>query len=199
MTKKEVLWREILFQSRQNRKIQFTQKELALKFGFSISTVFNALKTPRDSGAIKVTGRFFILEDYKKLLYLWASERSLKKDIYYKEFLNEKTNKLEGIMSPEAVFGLYSGFKSIYQQIPAEYDHLYVYIENEKLPLVLDRISPVGQSKVSPNFFIIEPDKWFRTYPQPLLEQIFVDIWNSQEWYSKDFLKTLEEKINLMI
>jgi len=28
-------------------------------------------------------------------------------------------------------------------------------------------------------------------------EQIFVDIWNSGEWYAKDFLKGLENKLNL--
>lgn len=83
MLKKEVIWREILVQARLNKKKKFTQKELAQKFGFSLSTVFNALKTPRQNYSIKVTGRFFTLENYQKLLYLWANEHSLKRDIIY--------------------------------------------------------------------------------------------------------------------
>ena len=53
MTKKEIIWREILFQAIENKKIEFTQKELAQKYGFSLSTVFNALKIPRSVSAIE--------------------------------------------------------------------------------------------------------------------------------------------------
>jgi len=49
MFKKEVIWREVLVQARLNKKKKFTQKELAQKFGFSLSTVFNALKIPRQN------------------------------------------------------------------------------------------------------------------------------------------------------
>ena len=80
MTKKEAIWREILFQRRQNGIIKFTQKALAHKFGFSLSTVYHALKLPRACYAISVTGRFFTLENYKKLLILFASQRKLQKE-----------------------------------------------------------------------------------------------------------------------
>jgi len=99
MTKKEMIWREILFQARKNKKVQFTQKELARKFGFSLSTIFNALKVPRRASIVKVSGRFFILRDYRKLLYLWASNHSIKKDLIYQARVNE-VNYLEGKMPP---------------------------------------------------------------------------------------------------
>ena len=35
MTKKEIIWREILYQTIENKKFEFTQKELAQKYGFS--------------------------------------------------------------------------------------------------------------------------------------------------------------------
>lgn len=195
MLKKEVIWREILFQKRQNNKIQFTQKELAEKFGFSLSTVFNALQTLRDSHIVKVTGRFFILADYKKLLYLWASDRNLEKEIYIKGFTTKNIREMEGVMPPEATFALYSGYKSFYRQAPADYDHLYIYADKESLPEILRRLAPVENTKSFPNFFIIKQDEWLSGYPQPLLEQLFVDLWNAPEWYAKDFLKALEEKI----
>jgi len=52
MIKKEIIWREILFQAIENKKTDFTQKELSQKYGFSLSTVFNALKIPSQAGAI---------------------------------------------------------------------------------------------------------------------------------------------------
>mgnify|MGYP003395742825 FL=1 len=52
MTKKEIIWREILNQAIENKKIEFTQKELAQKYGFSLSTIFNALRVPRSANAV---------------------------------------------------------------------------------------------------------------------------------------------------
>lgn len=195
MSKKEVIWREILFQKRQNNKIKFTQKELAEKFDFSLSTVFNAVRVLRDSHIIKVTGRFFVLLDYKKLLYLWASERNLEKEIYYKCFVPKDIRELEGIMPPKAIPALYSGFKFYYNQAPADYDHLYFYADKELLFEILQRFSPDKNKKSYPNLFVIKPDEWFKGYPQPLPEQLFVDFWNASEWYAKDFIKILEEKL----
>lgn len=195
MSKKEVIWREILFQKRQNKKIKFTQKELAEKFGFSLSTIFNALQELRDSHIIEVTGRFFVLNDYKKLLYLWASERSLKKEIYYKSFVPKEVGELEGLMPSKVVPALYSGYKLFYSQAPADYDHLYLYADKKLLSEILQRLSPEENRKISPNLFLMEPDEWLKNYPQPLPEQLFVDIWNAPEWYSKDFIKELESKL----
>ena len=48
-----------------------------------------------------------------------------------------------------------------------------------------------------PNFFMIQPDPWLSKYPQPLFEQLYIDIWNAPEWYAKDFLKELESKGDL--
>ena len=217
MVKKEVIWREILFQKRQNNIIQFTQKELSKKFGFSISTVFNALKPLRQANIVRVTGRFFVLEDYKKLLYLWASLRNTKKVIYHQLFIGGETAKTESIMPPEAVFGLYGGFKVLYNFIPAEYDHIYIYLKKADLSKLTERVSglvedgsrtrprgPAARSRLvrdgrgrNHNLYVLEPDPWFEKYPQPLFEQLFVDIWNAPEWYAKDFLKTLEDKIAL--
>jgi len=198
MTKKEMIWREILFQARKNKKVQFTQKELARKFGFSLSTIFNALKVPRRASIVKVSGRFFILRDYRKLLYLWASNHSIKKDLIYQARVNE-VNYLEGKMPPEVDFGLYSAFKFLYKNIPADYDHLYIYCFPKDLNSVLQRLKLDKKSKlknIHPNFFILKKDKWQNIYGKTLLpEQIFVDIWNAPEWYAKDFLKKLEEKL----
>ncbi|MBI4114849.1 MAG: hypothetical protein HY445_03340 [Candidatus Niyogibacteria bacterium] len=195
MTKKEIIWREILVECRQNRKIKFTQKELAEKFGFSVSTVFNALKAPRAANSITVSGRFFILEDYRKLLYFWATERAFEKDIIYQSALQGSIKEVEAVMPPHVRFGLYSAFRMGYRKEPAEYDHLYVYAGKERVDAIRERIADKEFKSSSPNFFVLESDSWLRTYQDPIFEQIFVDIWNAPEWYAKDFLKELERDI----
>lgn len=195
MLKKEAIWREILFQARQNKKTRFTQKELAEKFGFSVSTVFNALKIPRTAHAINVTGRFFVLEDYRKLLYLWASERNFKKEIIYSSFLNGNTKELEAIMPPSVVFGFFSGFSILRSGSPAEYDHIYIYADQKNLEKILERVLKYESKSSNKNFFVLKPDPRMSQYPAPLFEQIFVDLWNAPEWYAKDFLKELEKEI----
>lgn len=195
MSKKEAIWREILFQRRKNNIVKFTQKGLAQKFGFSLSTVFNALKPLRESHAVKITGRFFLLEDYRRVLYLAASARKLERGIYYRAFINKPVSELEGMMSPGAVFSLYSGYKFLFGSVPAEYDHLYIYAEKEKFQDILGRLPKEAQKSAAPNFFVIEPDSWFKNYEEDPLEQIFIDIWNAPEWYAKDFLRLLENKL----
>ncbi|MBU4298751.1 replication/maintenance protein RepL, partial [Patescibacteria group bacterium] len=79
MNKKEIIWREILNQTIENKKTEFTQKDLAQKYGYSLSTIFNALKIPQESGAVRKSGRGFKVEDKEKFLYLWATMRRFKK------------------------------------------------------------------------------------------------------------------------
>ncbi len=197
MLKKEVLWREILIQSRLNNKKKFTQKELAQKFGFSLSTVFNALKTPRENHSIKVMPRFFILENYPKLLYLWANEHSVKREMIYQGRINKNILELENETPDWAVFGLYSAYKFLYQDAPADYDHLYIYLDSRDLTKLKKRLDLPSKFDFAPNFFVLKKDSWLKFYQEKMMpEQIFVDIWNSNEWYAKDFLKALEDKLN---
>lgn len=65
MKKIEFIWREVLTLSLEERKNRFSQKVLAQKFRLSTSTVFQALKKPRLSGAIKVGSRGFELVDFE--------------------------------------------------------------------------------------------------------------------------------------
>jgi len=87
----------------------------------------------------------------------------------------------------------------LYKNIPADYDHLYIYCFPKDLNSILQRLKLDKKSKsknIYPNFFVLEKDKWQNIYGKALLpEQIFVDIWNAPEWYAKDFLKKLEEKL----
>lgn len=195
MTKKEILWREILYQAIENKKIMFTQKDLAKKFGFSLSTVFNALKVPRNLGAIEVKGRGFFIRDKEKFLYLWATFRNLKKDIIYKTQTNFSVFEIEANAPPKIIYGTFSAFLRKFKEEPADYDKVYIYANKKDLPEIKKRFP---FQKGYENLIILEKDPYLQKYGKltPSV-QIFVDLWNLSEWYAKDFLNNLKEKLCL--
>ena len=195
MNKKEIIWREILYQGLEKNNQEFTQKELAGKFDISLSTVFNALKTPRQIKAIKVTGRNFILINPEKLLYLWGTYRRLDKDIIYKTKVRKSIFEIEGEMPSSVIFGAYSAYRQGFKDVPSDYDRVYVYSSDFKK--IKKRFPPKnGES----NLFVLKADPFLKKYGAIApLAQIFVDIWNLPEWYAQEFLKSIKEKLNLSI
>ncbi|MCD6412224.1 hypothetical protein J7K91_00890 [bacterium] len=192
MSKKEIIWREILFQVLENHKTEFTQKALAEKYGFSLSTVFNALKVPRSINAIEGE-RGFKVKDVEKFLYLWATFRRIKKEIIYQTATQKKVFEIEGEMPPSVIFGAYSAFLRKYHEVPADYDKVYVYLEEEKLEEIKKRFPP---QKGYQNLIVLKADPWLKNFGKITPDcQTFVDLWNLPEWYAKDFLNALKEKI----
>lgn len=191
MKKIEIVWRELLFQAIVKKNRQFTQKELAEKFGFSTSTVFQALKIPRKMGAVRVTGRYFILEDPEKLLYHWASVRDLKKETIFSGRVNLPVLEIEGRMPPEVVFGGFSAARQMLAEPPADYDRVYIYAK--KADSIKKRFE---LEKGKENLIILKADKFLANYGQiTTLSQTFVDLWNLSDWYAKEFVKALKEKV----
>lgn len=191
MFKKEIIWREILFQAIEKKKKQFRQKDLAAKFNFSLSTVFHALKIPRSTGAIKVGGRFFIIVNLEKFLAIWATFRNLEKDIIYKTHIDLSPLKIEGEMPNSAIYTAYSAYRLKFKEVPADYDKIYVYTQD--LDQIKKRFPP---KKGYENLLVLKPDKFLKNYGLILpLAQIYVDFWNLKEWYAHDFLEALKKKI----
>jgi hypothetical protein len=192
MTKKEVIWREILFQAIENKKFEFTQKELTQKYGFSLSTVFNALRIPRNINAVEGK-RGFRIRDIEKFLNLWATFRNLKKDIIYQTNVSKLVREIEGEMPPSTIFAAYSAFLKKYKFTPADYDKVYVYVEEKNLAEIKKRFPP---QKGYQNLIALRADPWLKNFGYLTPDcQTFVDLWNLPEWYAKDFLNALKEKI----
>ena len=194
MKKIEIIWRELLFQATNQKNRQFQQQQLAAKFGFSTSTVFQALKPLRKMGAVRVTGRFFILEDIEKVLYHWASVRNLTSDIIYQTRVDLTIAEIEGQIPPQAVFACYSAAKYILKIAPADYDSVYFYLPQANLSAAMQRF-PLQKGRN--NIFILKADSYLATYGQcTSLTHSFVDLWNLSDWYAKEFTTALKEKIN---
>jgi hypothetical protein len=193
MTKKELIWREILFQAIEKKKFEFTQKGLAGKFGFSLSTVFNALKVPRETGAIKVTGRNFSVVDAEKFLYIWATQRNLEKEITYKTYVPESVQKIEGMMPSGIIFGGPSAYVLKYKDAPADYAKVFIYADEENLAEIMKRFP---KNKGEENLFVLKSDDCLSKFGNTIPDvQTFADLWNMKDWYAKDFLNALKNKL----
>ena len=193
MTKKEVIWREILYQALEKKKLEFTQKDLAKKYGFSLSTVFNALKIPRSSGIIETGGRGFKILDTEKFLYLWATLRKLNKDIIYQTRIGKSALQIEGEMPPGVIFGVFSAYTKKYKDAPADYDKVYIYVSKNQLAETKKRFPA---QKGRENLIVLLADPWLKDFGKTTSDcQTFVDLWNISDWFAKDFLKALEKQI----
>jgi hypothetical protein len=193
MRKKEILWREILSEAMENKNLKFTQKELAGKFGFSLSTVFNALKAPRQLGAVKVTGKDFTVIDAEKFLYLWATQRNIGKEIIYETYVSGSAPEIEGRMPADIIFGSYSAYAMKYQDAPADYDKVYVYADEDGLAEFKKRFP---KARGEANLFILKSDSYLKKFGGITPDaQIFVDLWNMKDWYAKDFLNAFKSKL----
>ena len=190
MLKKEVIWREILFQAIENKQYSFTQKNLAQQFGFSLSTVFNALKIPRATGAIEVKGRYFQVTDKDKLLAIWGTRRKFSQDIIYTTHIDLPVQKIEGQLPADVMPTAYTAYRLKFNEAPADYDKVYAYADN------LDAIKKrFPLQKGQPNLIILKMDKYLKRYGALApLAQIYVDVWNLSDWFAHDYLAALKNR-----
>ena len=192
MKKSELVYREILQGIMEKNVAVFTQLELAGSLGISLSTVNNALRPLRNMGAVRVKKRSFEVVNAKKILYYWASTRNFEKDIIYRTRVDFKGTvaEIEKEMPPNVIFAAYTAYKLKFNDAPADYSEVYVYCSNECLKEILKRFP---QRNNNPNLFVLRKDFVDEQMP---IASIFVDLWNMKEWYAKDFLKALEERLH---
>jgi len=188
MKRIEEVHREILFQSMENNRNNLTQSHLAKALNVSLSVINIALKPLKQMNAIRINQRSFDVIDKRKILYYWASTRNIEKDIIYKTRAEKAVSKIESEMPNDAVYAGYSAYKFKFKDVPADYSEVYAYSDNAE---EIKKRFP--ENKKNPNIFVLKKD---RNMKKITIAQIFVDLWNLKEWYAKDFLKSMEEKIN---
>ncbi|MEK7633768.1 MAG: hypothetical protein AAB437_02900 [Patescibacteria group bacterium] len=182
MLKIEYIWRELLDRVIENRNPDFTITELAKKYSLSTSVVNHALIPLRNLNIVKINKTSSKVVDWERLLFFWATRRNLKKDIIYSTFSSLSVFDREGLMPPEVIPTAFTAFRYLLNKTPADYDHIYFY--SNKIEKISKRFS---KSKRPPNIFILKPDPYLLKSKKLCLAQLFVDLWNLPEWYSKDF------------
>ena len=131
MKKKELVYREILYEVIEKKTRTMTQAELSRKLKISLSTVNNAIKPLVKMNALYIEKRCFKIIDPKKILYYWASVRNIEKDIIYKTRAEKQVKQIESEMPSHIIFTAYSGYKFKFKDVPADYSEVYVYADEE--------------------------------------------------------------------
>ncbi|MDP1689792.1 MAG: hypothetical protein Q8L52_01115 [bacterium] len=194
MKKIETIWHHLLWLSLEKREFKHTQKKIAEYFGYSLSTVNLAVKQLALVGAIDIRGKFFIINDAKKILLYWATHRNIQKSIIYETYVDQSVQEIEGLISFDAIIGGYSAVKYILKELPSDYSKVYFYIDEEKIEEVKKRFP---KSANTSNLIVLKAYSKQDVYGKSTsLPQTFVDIWNMNDWYAKDFLQELERKID---
>ena len=194
MKKIETIYHHLLYSAQAKEVYRHTQQAVARQFGYSLSTINLALSVPTQIGAVRKESKYFVVADFKKLLYYWASVRNLEKDIYYRTYMDLPVTEIESLVPPHSIFGGYTAGKHILKEPPADYDKIYFYTalpqaEMEKrFPLDHRRTANVYALKLPPTLAVYGA---YSTLPQT-----FVDIWKLSDWYAHDFIQSLEAKMH---
>jgi hypothetical protein len=194
MKKIETIWQYLLFQAIEQCEFRHTQAGLAQLFHYSTSTINLALVKPTAIGAVRKSGKFFIVADVIKLLYLASTIRSLTKDIMYHTYSDLPIHELEGLAPADTIFAGYTAASQILSEPPADYTSLYLYLDPSHLDLAKSRYPSLksGPTQV----YILRSPTYLPLKPRTTLPHTFVDIWNMRDWYARDFTQALEAKIN---
>ena len=188
MKKVEQVFREVLYQAIEKNNRTLTQSYLASALGISLSTVNLALKPLGKMNAIKIEKMNFNVIDIKKILYYWASKRNLEKDIVYKTRVEAPVKEIEKQMPNNIVFTAFSAYKFKFKDVPADYSEVYIYADED----IKKRFK---ENNKVPNLFILKKDNVEKYGKTATMANLFVDLWNLNQWYAKDFLNALEAKI----
>ncbi len=195
MKRTEEVFREILYQSFEKKNKVLTQMQLSKELRMSLSNVNLALKQLEKMGAVNIKQRNFHVINAKKILYYWASARNVEKDIIYKTRIELSVHEIENKMPADIVFGAYSSCRFKFKESAADYSEVYVY--SDDLTEIKRRFP---ENNKLPNLFVLKSDSNIRNYGNTTtIANTFVDLWNLKEWYAKEFIKILEEKLNELL
>ena len=171
-----------------------TQAGIAKKLGISLSTVNNALKPLQRIGAIEKMRFGFRLVDREKALVFFATARNLEKDVVFSTRADLGALEIEKLMPAGIVFTAYSAFRLRFGEVPADYSEVYVYAGEEEL-VELKKRFPARSGP--PNITALAGGELFKQEKIASNELVFADLWNLKEWYAKEFIKALEQKMGI--
>lgn len=198
MKKIETIWHQLLFDALEKREFKHTQAEIAAKTGFSLSTVNLAIEKPAAIGALRKESKFFVIEDVLKFLYFWGTWRNFWRDVIYSTRIEESVLEIEGLVPAKSVFACYSAARRMFIAPPADYDKVFIYMLPKDVELAKERFPFV--KSFNPNFFVLTAtNEIFSFGKTTTLPQTFVDLWNQRDWFAKDYINVLEEKINAIL
>lgn len=195
MRKKELVYLWILNGMLDRRTYTFTQLGIARELGISISTVNNALKPLVKMMAVSIRHMNFTIKDKERMLLFSASSRNIDKDIIYKTRVDAPVSRIEKDMPSGTIYTAYSGYKFKCADVPADYNEVYVYADDAILQEIKRRFP---EKKGHENLIILKLDPLLKKLSKngiAPLPQMYVDLWNINTWYAREFLKGIEKRL----
>ena len=207
MNKKCLAYRYIAEHALTDKKAKFTVRGIAGDLSIAPDTVSNAMAPLKRTGAIDMQRRYFTLTSLDKLLAIWAVARNLNKDVAYKTYVaGRSTAEIEDMLPSGIAYTNYSGYTKLFDDAVSTYSEVYAYATEQSIDEIKKRFPKNSLSRGSDysNLIILEPDYVLskkiigKTLQRSAvsLPQLYVDLWNTKEWYAYEFLKRLKEKID---
>lgn len=198
MKKIEIIWHHLLTSALNDHQYQHTQAGIAASFHYSTSTVHAALTRPTALGAIRKSGKFFVLADPTKLLYFWATNRNLARDTLYHTTSPLSVRELESLIPPTAAYGGYSAATRLLDSPPADYTHIFFYLPTQDLTSAKSRFPHASSGPTQLTILKTPPQLGFFN-SLTSLPLTFVDLWGQPDWYAADFTKSLGDKFHALL
>ena len=115
---------------------------------------------------------------------------NLDKQIIYQTNVSLSPKEIEGNVPPSAIFACYSAYSKKYQEEPADYDKVFLYADLKEAK----KRFPFKKGYV--NLTVLKKDPYLSSFKGITPDfQTFVDLWNLKDWYAKEFLNALKDKI----
>ncbi len=202
MNKKEIVFRRLSCGYIDDGRRSFTQLDLSRELGVSLSIVNAAVTSLRDVNAVRVKQRSLEIMSLDRLLLYWATHRSLRKDIVYQIGVQAPALEIEKSMPGGIAFTGYTAYRFLFKEAPADYSEVYLYAGDDALAEIKSRFPP---GKRAPNLFVLKCDSDLeksingrKLKNSSVCEaQLFVDLWNMNEWYAKDYVDALSKRLGI--
>lgn len=165
-----------------------TQANISKELDISLSTVNRTIKKLEKIGALEVKNRGLRVMDPEKILMHLANIRNLQKDIVYETRSDKPVQEIEKSMPAGTQFTAYTAYKHRFQDSPADYSEVYTYANKGAIQEIKKRFP----SKKGPSNLIV-----LKKEPKiPVTNAlIFADLWNLREWYAKEFVEGLRDRV----
>ena len=94
---------------------------------------------------------------------------------------------------PNVKFTAYTAVKQRFKRVPADYSEVYAYASKQVLKEIVRRF-PAKQGLK--NLIVLRLDEHLSKFKLLPLAQIFVDLWNINTWYAREFVRFVEDEID---
>ncbi|MEM2251305.1 MAG: hypothetical protein QXU01_04165 [Candidatus Hadarchaeales archaeon] len=192
MSRKNIVFREILYRTLELDEPYMTQKSIAEKCQISLDTVNKVVRELHRFHGVEKKPMGFRVINVQKVLTYWACTRDLHKDICFLTYVPHKVKEIESELPSGTIFTAFSGYARRIGET-SMYSEVYVYGDPQKISTKF----PKRESR-RPNLVVLEKDSHIESVSQNQsapIAQIYVDLWQIGTQEAEKLLVVFDEKI----